>query len=116
MATRLGELVDRLGGRLIGDPNTVVHGIAPMDDADASQLSFHSNPKLRAKVAQSHAAAVILTAADAATIGQAYAGARIVCDNPYAYFAIAAQRKTRQQTKPAEPGIDASAVGDPTAR
>ncbi len=31
---RLGELVDRFGGQLIGNSETLVIGIAPLSDAD----------------------------------------------------------------------------------
>ena len=91
MGTRLGELVERLGGELAGDPNIEVTGIAPLADAGASHISFLSNSKLRAQAAQSGAAALILSPADSDTVGATYQGARIVTKNPYAYFARAAQ-------------------------
>lgn len=91
MGTRLGELVERLGGELAGDPNIDVTGIAPLADAGASHISFLSNSKLRAQAAQSGAAALILSPGDSETVGATYRGARIVTKNPYAYFARAAQ-------------------------
>jgi UDP-3-O-[3-hydroxymyristoyl] glucosamine N-acyltransferase len=116
MSTRLGELVERLGGQLMGDPNTEILGIAPLDSADASHITFLSNPKLRAQVAHTRAAAVILTAADSAVIGTAYKGARIVAANPYAYFARAAQLFASRHAIAPKPGVHPSAVVDPTAR
>ncbi|OGB23475.1 MAG: UDP-3-O-(3-hydroxymyristoyl)glucosamine N-acyltransferase [Burkholderiales bacterium RIFCSPLOWO2_02_FULL_57_36] len=115
MSTRLGELVERLGGQLMGEPNTEVLGIAPLDSADASHITFLSNPKLRAQVAQTRAAAVILTAADSAVIGTAYKGARIIAANPYAYFARAAQLFADRHAIAQQPGIHSSAVIDPSA-
>jgi len=115
MGTQLGELVGRLGGQLIGDPKLEVSGIAPLDNANAVHLSFLSNPKLRRQAAQSRAAAVIMTADDSAAIGDAYAGARIVCDNPYVYFAKAAQWFAELQALPLKPGIHASASVDASA-
>jgi UDP-3-O-[3-hydroxymyristoyl] glucosamine N-acyltransferase len=91
MGTRLGELVERLGGQLVGDPNLEVTGIAPLADAGASHISFLSNSKLRAQAAQSGAAAMIVSAQDDAIVAETYRGARIVTNNPYAYFARAAQ-------------------------
>ncbi|MES2148862.1 MAG: UDP-3-O-(3-hydroxymyristoyl)glucosamine N-acyltransferase [Pseudomonadota bacterium] len=91
MGTRLGELVERFGGQLVGDPNLEVSGIAPLADAGVSHISFLSNGKLRAQAALSGAAALILNAADDAIVGPQFAGARIVSPNPYAYFARAAQ-------------------------
>jgi UDP-3-O-[3-hydroxymyristoyl] glucosamine N-acyltransferase len=84
-------LVERLGGQLVGDPNLEVTGIAPLADAGASHISFLSNSKLRAQAAQSGAAAMIVSAQDDATVAETYRGARIVTNNPYAYFARAAQ-------------------------
>jgi UDP-3-O-[3-hydroxymyristoyl] glucosamine N-acyltransferase len=115
MGTRLGDLVERFGGQLIGDPNLEVQGIGPLDSADASHISFLSNSKLRALAAQSRAAALIVSALDDATVATTYAGARIVTTNPYAYFARAAQYfAALDEVRPA-PGVHPSAVVDPTA-
>jgi UDP-3-O-[3-hydroxymyristoyl] glucosamine N-acyltransferase len=91
MSTRLGDLVERLGGQFIGDADVEIHGIAPLSDANASHITFLSNPRFREQAAQTGAAALILSSADDAVIGATYAGARIVVKNPYAYFAHAAQ-------------------------
>jgi len=121
MATRLGDLVERFGGQLVGDPNLEVQGIAPLDSADASHISFLSNSKLRALAAQSGAAALILAPLDDQTVAATYTGARIVSTNPYAYFARVAQYFAALEETPPAPGIHASAVVheraqvDPTA-
>lgn len=121
MATRLGDLVERFGGQLIGDPDLEVQGIAPLDSADASHISFLSNSKLRALAAQSRAAALIVAPLDDATVGATYEGARIVTTNPYAYFARAAQYFVSLDEAVPAPGIHpsavvhASATVDPTA-
>jgi UDP-3-O-[3-hydroxymyristoyl] glucosamine N-acyltransferase len=116
MGTRLGELVERLGGQLMGDPNIEIFGIAPLDGANASHITFLSNPKFRPQVAHTQAAAVILAAADSAVIGAGYKGARVIANNPYAYFAKVAQWFAAQQAISMEPGIHASACVDPSAR
>jgi UDP-3-O-[3-hydroxymyristoyl] glucosamine N-acyltransferase len=110
MGTRLGELVERFGGHLAGDPDIEVTGIAPLQDAGASHISFLSNSKLRALAAQSNAAALILSPLDDPTVAATYAGARIVTSNPYAYFARAAQYFVSLDAIVPEPGIHASAV------
>jgi UDP-3-O-[3-hydroxymyristoyl] glucosamine N-acyltransferase len=115
MGTRLETLVESLGGQLMGDPNTEVSGIAPLDGANASHITFLSNPKLRTQAAQTQAAALILSAADSAAIGTAYKGARIVCANPYAYFARAAQLFAAQSAIAPVAGIHPSASVDPSA-
>ena len=115
MGTSLGELVERLGGQLVGDPNLQVCGIAPLGDAGVSHISFLSNSKFRAQAAQSHAAALILCALDDAFVASSYAGARIVTPNPYVYFARASQFfASLDQIVPA-PGIHASASVASTA-
>lgn len=116
MAYRLEQLVERLGGQLIGDPGMEVSGIAPLDDATASHITFLSNPKLRTKAAATRAAALILSPADDAVIGVAREGARIVTANPYAWFARAAQLFAAQNAIPAIAGIHPSACVDPSAR
>ena len=116
MSTRLAQMVERLGGQLIGDPDTEVSGIAPLDDANASHITFLSNPKLRAQAAQTKAAALILSTADDAVISTTYKGARIVTSNPYAYFAKAAQMFVEQNAVPVFPGIDSRASVHPDAQ
>jgi UDP-3-O-[3-hydroxymyristoyl] glucosamine N-acyltransferase len=116
MGTRLGELVERLGGQLMGDPNIEIFGIAPLDGANGSHITFLANPKLRAQAAQTQAAALILSAADSAVIGTKYKGARIITDNPYAYFARGAQFFAALQAIPVKPGIHSSAVVDSDAQ
>jgi UDP-3-O-[3-hydroxymyristoyl] glucosamine N-acyltransferase len=100
----------------MGDPNTEVFGIAPLDGANASHITFLSNPKLRAQAANTQAAGLILSAADNAAIGAAYKGARIVCDNPYAYFAKAASLFAEQHAIPPVAGIHPGACVDPAAQ
>jgi UDP-3-O-[3-hydroxymyristoyl] glucosamine N-acyltransferase len=116
MSTRLGDLVERLGGRLIGDADKQVVGIAPLSDADASHITFLSNPKFRAQASQTQAAALILSAADDEIVGQDYPGARIVTTNPYAYFARAAQYFAALDAYIAPSGIHGTAFVDPASQ
>src|SRR5438067_1822681 len=115
MGTRLGDLVERFGGQLVGDPNLEVSGIAPLDSADASHISFLSNSKLRALAAQSSAAALILSPLDDTTVATTFDGARIVTTNPYAYFARTAQYFAALEETPPAPGVHPSAVVHDTA-
>ena len=112
---RLGDLVERFGGQLTGDPNLVVASIAPLDSAGPAQISFLSNSKLRALAAQSAAAALILSPLDDPAVAATYAGSRIVTTNPYAYFARAAQYFVSLEEAAPNPGIHPSAVIDPSA-
>lgn len=66
MATTLAELVERFGGQLVGDAQTGVRGIAPLDAANASHITFLSNAKFRSQAASTRAAAIIVSEQDAA--------------------------------------------------
>lgn len=116
MSTRLGDLVERLGGRLIGNADLAVIGIAPLSDAESSHITFLSNPKLRSQAAQTRAACLILSDKDNEAIGVDYAGARIVAANPYAYFAHAAQYFAALAAPVRVAGIHPTAFVDATAQ
>jgi UDP-3-O-[3-hydroxymyristoyl] glucosamine N-acyltransferase len=111
MSIRLGQLVERLGGRLKGDAQIEVVGIAPLDTATSSHMTFLSNPRLRSQAEQTQAAALILSEADDTAVTD-YCGARIVIENPYAYFARVAQLFAAQMAIPVTAGRHASACVD----
>ena len=115
MGARLVELVTRFGGRLEGDPDIEVARIAPLDRAGAADISFLSNSRLRAVAAHSRAAALILAPLDEPEVAATYAGARIVTNNPYAYFARTAQYLCASADPPA-PGIHPTAAVHTGAR
>ncbi|MFZ6644313.1 UDP-3-O-(3-hydroxymyristoyl)glucosamine N-acyltransferase [Undibacterium sp. TJN25] len=115
VSIRLGELVDRFGGQLIGSPDIQVAGIAPLSDADERYLTFLSNPKFRSQAELTKAAALILSARDQDHVGPVYTGARIVADNPYAYFAHVAQHFAALHAIPPEQGIHPTAHVSPHA-
>jgi UDP-3-O-[3-hydroxymyristoyl] glucosamine N-acyltransferase len=101
---RLSEIAARLGGRVLGHDEARISQVATLETAQASQISFLTNSKYRAKLASTKAGAVIL--------GEADAGAtelpRIVSDNPYAYFAkVSALLNPLPEVKP---GIHPGAV------
>ncbi|MGS0740316.1 UDP-3-O-(3-hydroxymyristoyl)glucosamine N-acyltransferase [Glaciimonas sp. GG7] len=116
MSTRLKQLVESLGGQLIGDADVQISGIAPLNDATATQITFLSNPKFRSQATESQAAAMILSAADDVIVSPLYKGARIVTSNPYAYFARTAQFFAALNAPSVASGIHLSAVIDPSAR
>ncbi len=114
MSTRLGDLVDSLGGELIGDPALDITGIAPIDAAGPFHITFLSNPKLRAQAADTGAAALILSRAEHERLSS-YPGARVISDNPYAYFARVAQHFAALAAPAPEPGAHPGAWIDPSA-
>ena len=114
MALRLGTLVDTLGGTLLGDPELLIHGLAPLESARADQLSFLSHPKYQPQLQTSAAGCVIVSPAMQA-VAQTR-GACIVTEQPYLYFAKVTQLWRAQQARPTGPNIHPSAVVDPQAR
>jgi UDP-3-O-[3-hydroxymyristoyl] glucosamine N-acyltransferase len=82
-AYRLEDIVGRFGGRLLGNAGVLIDQVATLDSAQASQIAFLSNSKYRNQLDATLAGAVILGTADAESTSLP----RIVCDNPYAYFA-----------------------------
>jgi UDP-3-O-[3-hydroxymyristoyl] glucosamine N-acyltransferase len=100
----LTEIVARFGGRIEGDASSVVNQIATLESATTGQIAFLANSKYRKQLESTHAAAVIVAESDA----QVTMLPRIVCDNPYSYFA-----KLSAFLNPlplAKAGIHASAV------
>lgn len=82
-AYRISDIAARFGGRVQGDGDITVDQVATLQSARAGQLAFLASSKYRSQLATTGAAAVIVGQADA----DATALPRIVCDNPYAYFA-----------------------------
>jgi len=103
MALTLAQIAARLGGRVAGDPQVLIRQVAPLEHAAQGQISFFVNPRLRGPLEKTGASAVILAPqAEALT-----AKPRIVCENPYAYFARVSQ--LLNPPEPFKPGIDPAA-------
>ena len=58
----LGELAQRTGGHVIGDPSVAIERIAAIDDADATTLTFAVDEKYLRAALGSRAAAVLADA------------------------------------------------------
>ena len=119
---RLAEIVSALGGDLCAGQRadlaqaqgTVISRLAPLESADASSLSFLSNPRYGAQLAASAAACVIVSPAmREAALAR---GPALVCDNPYLYFARLTQWWAARTRRAPVPGVHASAVVEPGAR
>jgi UDP-3-O-[3-hydroxymyristoyl] glucosamine N-acyltransferase len=59
-AVTIGEIVDFVGGQYVGDRNRSVSAVAPLADAHEEQLSFLSNRKYAAQLAQTKAGAILV--------------------------------------------------------
>ena len=57
---KLGELAARLGCKLQGDENVEVHGVAGIENAQAGEVTFLSNPKYSRELAKTLASAVFV--------------------------------------------------------
>ncbi|HUX23284.1 MAG TPA: UDP-3-O-(3-hydroxymyristoyl)glucosamine N-acyltransferase [Burkholderiales bacterium] len=101
---RLAQIVERFGGEIIGDAQTPISQVATLENAAAQHIGFLSHGKYRRQLAATGAGAVILSKADSSLTQLP----RIVCDNPYLYFA-----KVSSLFNPppvAKPGVHRSAV------
>lgn len=78
----LRELAEYLGGRVNGDENVTVNGLAPLESAGSDKITFLANPKYSSKVAETSAAAVLM-----APGGQSFGRNVIEVANPYLGFA-----------------------------
>ncbi|MBI4204538.1 MAG: UDP-3-O-(3-hydroxymyristoyl)glucosamine N-acyltransferase [Betaproteobacteria bacterium] len=105
----LREIAERFGGEIIGDPDTGVRQVATLENASPGTLTFLANERYLQQLKATRAGAVILGTAmrDATDLP------RIVCANPYVYFA-----RVSGLLNPARepvPGAHATAVVDRSA-
>jgi UDP-3-O-[3-hydroxymyristoyl] glucosamine N-acyltransferase len=123
---KLSAIVAALGGQLHGNAELKISGLASLESAGPSDISFVSNPRYQQQLADTQAGCVIVgpSLADAAQ----RRGNCIVADQPYLYFARLTQlwrstlRAARPKLGPLAPAIHPSAIVDagamvhPTAR
>jgi UDP-3-O-[3-hydroxymyristoyl] glucosamine N-acyltransferase len=109
-AFRLAEIVAQLGGELAGDPDVTVGRVASLQAAGPGAISFLSQPMYRPQLHETRATAVIVPRSerDATDLP------RILCDDPYLYFARVSALLNPPEAF--EPGIHPSAVVEPWAR
>jgi UDP-3-O-[3-hydroxymyristoyl] glucosamine N-acyltransferase len=114
---RLADIAEFLAGavnaELIGDPGLVIKRLSTLEAAGPNDLSFLSNPKYQAKLAQSAAACVIV--APAAREAAVSRGACIVAHDPYHAFALVTQFWKQRQSAESAPHIHPTAFIDPGA-
>jgi UDP-3-O-[3-hydroxymyristoyl] glucosamine N-acyltransferase len=110
----LRDIIERLGGELIGDPATRIESIEPLESAGPTAIAFLSNPIYDKQLVASSAACVIVAPAfrDAA----AARGAAIVTPDPYLFFARLTQWWAERTRPPQEPTVHPTAAVDPAAR
>jgi UDP-3-O-[3-hydroxymyristoyl] glucosamine N-acyltransferase len=107
---RLAEIAARFGGEVVGDGNVLVHRIGTLAGAAPGALAFLSHPRYRGDLATTRAGAVIVPESErgATTLP------RIVCRDPYAYFARVSA--LFNPPAPGVPGVHPTAVIGPDAQ
>jgi len=112
MAETLGGIAGFLNAELKGDPALAVDGVAPLDQAGPSQLSFYANPKYAGQLSATRAGAVLCRPEDLGRLPQGCAA--LVTKNPYRDFARTVARSFDARPRPG-PGIHPTAVVHATA-
>ncbi len=79
----LSDIAARLGGDVLGDGETQIRQVATLASAGEGEIGFLANLKYKAQLQTTKAAAVIVSP----EFADAVALPRIVCRNPYAYYA-----------------------------
>jgi UDP-3-O-[3-hydroxymyristoyl] glucosamine N-acyltransferase len=106
----LGQIASRLGGRVAGDPQTLILQVGSLEHAGAGQIAFLNSRKFVERLTQTHAAAVIVAPENEGLTRLP----RIVADNPYAYFARVSQLFNPVVVQ--APGVHSSAVVSSSAK
>ena len=106
----LGQIASRLGGRVIGEPATLIEQVGSLEHAGPRHIAFFTGMRYRDRLAATKAGAVVISPEHEALT----ALPRIVTARPYPYFARLSQLFNPLVTQ--APGIDASAVISKTAR
>ena len=106
MKIRLHDLARAVGGKVVGDGEALISGVAPIDEAGEGDITFLANPRYIRHLKDSKASGVIAEE----PIGGFNT---LVVDNPYLAFAKILSLFYPQERP--EPGIHPSAVVDPTA-
>ena len=113
-------VVSLSGGRLPaqarGDAQVPITRVAALETAQGDELAFLANPRYREQARRSAAGCLVLAPAHAGELfpqGRP-AGAMVLCDAPYAWFAFAAQ--TLAPAPAFVPGISSQACINPHAR
>lgn len=108
-AIRLDEIAAMLGCELRGDGAAEITGVAGMEQATPSQLTFLANPKYASRVKHTRAAAILVS-----SFLEDGPAAQLISSNPYLDFSRALAL-FYQPPKPA-PGIHPQAWVSPTAK
>jgi UDP-3-O-[3-hydroxymyristoyl] glucosamine N-acyltransferase len=110
----LADILTALGGELHGSAPRYFTGMAPLESATASEISFLANPKYQSQLIASTAGCVIVAPQLKETA--LLRGACIVTADPYLYFARLTQLWKKRRGGVDSAGVHPSAVVDPLAQ
>jgi UDP-3-O-[3-hydroxymyristoyl] glucosamine N-acyltransferase len=102
-AFRLGELAERVGGRVLGDPGRVIRGVATLESAGPDELSFLTHPRYRRAAASTRAGALLVAP------GAGLAGGPDLLEVPEPYLALAEILECFEPPAPGRPGVSPDA-------
>ena len=106
----LQEIVERFGGEIAGDANVRVRRVGTLENAGPETIAFLANERYLRQLQTTRAAAVIV----GRSAREGASAPRIVCDNPYVYFARVSA--LLNPPRAARPGIHPTAAVHPQAR
>ncbi len=105
----LREIAERFGGEIAGDPELRVRQVATLEAATPDAITFFANERYQPQLKTTRAGAIVVGEPGRAATQLP----RIVCSNPYAYFArVSALFNPARQP---QPGVHASAIVDSSA-
>ncbi len=112
MATgqNLTELAKVVGGRVRGDGDVTIVGVAAVDQAGPDHITWIADPRYAEKLVTSQAGAVVVPSDAGATPMPA-----LLCDDPETAIALILERLAPPVWRPA-PGVDPTAAVSKTAR
>lgn len=108
MSLNTGAIVEALGGEFFGDAELVITRLAPLESAEASELSYLVNPRLAHLLSTTRAGCVIVGPAQAEEAKRR--GACIVTPDPHLYFARLTQLWKKAHGRVHAPGVHPTAV------
>jgi UDP-3-O-[3-hydroxymyristoyl] glucosamine N-acyltransferase len=114
----IAELAERYSARLAGRGDQLVSSLAPLTQANSSQLAFLANPLYRNDALVSEAGGLIVSEVDHEFLQKHSADKNrtyLITKNPYALFARIAQEFAKSAAPNYSPGIHPSAVIEPGA-
>ena len=109
----LGDLAERTGGRVVGDPATAIARIAAVDEADATALTFAVDARYLRGALASRAGAVL---ADEALVEPDRTYEKPILAVPSARVALAALLAALEPPRPRGPFVHPTAAVDPSAQ